>query len=131
MRSIVHVWGLAAIAVVSISSSPAHATKCRSGKSILYTQEQGCPPGYTDITSSMGGNLSTYSAPTTVTRHSNNSTTIETTRAAPYSPARCQRLQVDRNMLGDQLRRTGWKLEQDNVRAQLMQIEEEMAARGC
>lgn len=34
-------------------------------------------------------------------------------------------------MLVDQLRRTGWKLEQDVARAQLLQVEEEMADRGC
>ncbi|SOY73027.1 hypothetical protein [Cupriavidus taiwanensis] len=130
MRSIVHLWGLAAIVLATLSGQPAHAAKCRSGKSVLYTQES-CPPGYTDITTSMGGNLSTYSVPTPAARQATGTTMTETTRATPYSPARCQRLQVDRNMLGDQLRRTGWKLEQDNVRAQLMQIDEEMAARGC
>nr|EUJ15532.1 hypothetical protein RSP673_05110 [Ralstonia solanacearum P673] len=38
---------------------------------------------------------------------------------------------VDLNMLNDQLRRTGWKLEQDNVRAQIMAVQQEMSDRGC
>ncbi|MFJ4290339.1 hypothetical protein ACIP1U_11190 [Cupriavidus sp. NPDC089707] len=118
------------IVLASTLTNPADAAKCRNGKGILYTQEQHCPSGYTDITASMGGNVSTYSAPTPTT-HTSRVATVDATRTVPSSPARCQRLQVDRNMLGDQLRRTGWKLEQDNVRAQLMQIEEEMAARGC
>lgn len=130
MGPILRAVGFVAIALATVPLT-VQAAKCRSGRSILYTQEQGCPPGYTDITSSMGGNLSTYSAPIAPSRQANSSAIMETTRATPYSPARCQRLQIDRSMLGDQLRRTGWKLEQDNVRAQLMQIEEEMAARGC
>lgn len=33
-------------------------TKCRSGKSILYTQEAGCPAGYVIVGGELGGNLS-------------------------------------------------------------------------
>lgn len=131
MRSTVGVWVFVAIVAASALLDSAHAAKCRSNKGILYTQDQNCPSGYTDITASMEGNVSTYSAPTPTTQRTNSATTVETTRTVQYSSARCQRLLVDRSMLGDQLRRTGWKLEQDNVRAQLMQIDEEMAARGC
>lgn len=33
----------------------AHAAKCRSGNGILYTQDDYCPSGYTDVTSNSGG----------------------------------------------------------------------------
>lgn len=56
---------------------------------------------------------------------------VEQTQSAPYSAGRCQRLRVDESMLLDQLRRTGWKLEQDGVRAQLTQVQEEIMLRGC
>lgn len=48
-----------AIALAIACTPLAHAAKCRSGKSILYTQDRYCPNGYTDITSPMGGTVST------------------------------------------------------------------------
>ncbi|MDE4919805.1 hypothetical protein ACUXAV_002860 [Cupriavidus metallidurans] len=48
---------IATIALITLTST-AFAAKCRSGKSILYTQDRYCPAGYTDITTSMGGTVS-------------------------------------------------------------------------
>lgn len=48
-----------AIALAIACTPTAHAAKCRSGKSILYTQDWYCPSGYTDISSPMGGTVST------------------------------------------------------------------------
>ncbi|MBB3010014.1 hypothetical protein [Cupriavidus alkaliphilus] len=74
----------------------------------------------------------TVTTTTTTTRDAKgNIIAVETTQSAPYSAGRCQRLRVDENMLLDQLRRTGWKLEQDGVRAQLAQVQEEITLRGC
>jgi len=39
-------------------ASSSYATKCRNGKSILYTQDRYCPAGYTDITGAQGGTVS-------------------------------------------------------------------------
>lgn len=48
-----------AIAVAIACAPVAHAAKCRSGQSTLYTQDEYCPSGYTDITSgSSGGTVS-------------------------------------------------------------------------
>ncbi|CAG2145889.1 hypothetical protein [Cupriavidus numazuensis] len=44
-----------ALAVAFACAPVAHAAKCRSGNSVLYTQDDYCPSGYTDITSSGGG----------------------------------------------------------------------------
>ncbi|KWR81187.1 hypothetical protein RN01_16715 [Cupriavidus sp. SHE] len=46
------------VAVLIIVASTANAAKCRGGKSILYTQDQYCPAGYTDITTDRGGTVS-------------------------------------------------------------------------
>lgn len=73
----------------------------------------------------------TVTTTTTTTRNANGTVTVEQTQSAPYSAGRCQRLRVDESMLLDQLRRTGWKLEQDGVRAQLTQVQEEITLRGC
>ncbi|MCA3182632.1 MULTISPECIES: hypothetical protein [unclassified Cupriavidus] len=75
----------------------------------------------------------TTTTTTTTTRRSDGSASVETTQtqSAPYSAGRCQRLRVDESMLLDQLRRTGWKLEQDGVRAELAQVQEEIVLRGC
>lgn len=43
------------LAVAFACAPVAHAAKCRSGNSVLYTQDDYCPSGYTDITSSGGG----------------------------------------------------------------------------
>lgn len=48
-----------AIALAIACTPFAQAAKCRSGKSILYTQDRYCPSGYTDITTPMGGTVST------------------------------------------------------------------------
>lgn len=48
-----------AIALAIACMPLSHAAKCRCAKSILYTQERYCPSGYTDITSSMAGTVST------------------------------------------------------------------------
>ena len=73
----------------------------------------------------------TVTTTTTTTKNPDGSVSVETTQSAPYSPGRCQQLMVDQNMLLDQLRRTGWKLEQDLVRAQLAQVQEEIILRRC
>jgi len=49
---------IAAIALIALTST-AFGAKCRGGKSILYTQDRYCPAGYTDITTTMGGTVST------------------------------------------------------------------------
>ncbi|WP_147298430.1 hypothetical protein [Cupriavidus taiwanensis] len=61
MRSIIQTAGFIAIAMAGTFFTPADAAKCRSGKSILYTQDQYCPSGYTDISNGMSGSVSTYS----------------------------------------------------------------------
>lgn len=61
MRALTHAVGIVALAIVSTLLNPVHAAKCRSGKSILYTQDRYCPSGYTDITAGMGGSVSSYS----------------------------------------------------------------------
>lgn len=53
--------GFVAIALASTLFSSAEAAKCRSGTSILYTQDRYCPSGYTDITAGMRGSVSSYS----------------------------------------------------------------------
>ncbi|GAA7769405.1 hypothetical protein HpMS107_51400 [Helicobacter pylori] len=69
---------------------------------------------------------------TTTTRDANGKIiAVEQTQSAPYSAARCARLRVDESMLIDQITRSGWKLEQDGARAQLMQVQEEITLRGC
>jgi hypothetical protein len=50
---------LVAILIVGAMPAISHAAKCRGGKSILYTQDEFCPPGYTNITTMIGGNVST------------------------------------------------------------------------
>ncbi|GAB3093195.1 hypothetical protein GCM10027081_13480 [Cupriavidus yeoncheonensis] len=48
------------ILALAIAASPlAQAAKCRNQGKILYTQDQYCPAGYTDITSGSGGSVST------------------------------------------------------------------------
>ncbi|MCL9850289.1 hypothetical protein RSP673_013420 [Ralstonia solanacearum P673] len=80
---------------------------------------------------SIAANAYTVTTTTTTTTRSDGAVTTQTARTVPYDAARCARLTVDLNMLNDQLRRTGWKLEQDNVRAQIMAVQQEMSDRGC
>lgn len=48
------------ILALAVTASPlAQAAKCRNQGKILYTQDQYCPAGYTDITSGIGGSVST------------------------------------------------------------------------
>jgi hypothetical protein len=44
-----------AFAVAFACTPLAHAVKCRNGNGVLYTQDDYCPSGYTDITSGSGG----------------------------------------------------------------------------
>jgi len=46
------------LAVIALAEN-AQAAKCRNRGQILYTQDQYCPAGYTDITSGSGGSVST------------------------------------------------------------------------
>lgn len=49
-----------ALFLVAIAmATGAQAAKCRNQGKILYTQDQYCPAGYTDITSGSGGSVST------------------------------------------------------------------------
>ncbi|MCY0852703.1 hypothetical protein [Cupriavidus sp. D39] len=73
----------------------------------------------------------TVTTTTTTTKNADGTVSVETTQSAPYSAGRCAQLMVDQNMLIDQLRRTGWKLEQDLARAQLAQVQEEIILRRC
>ncbi|MGT2491268.1 hypothetical protein ACU4GD_14005 [Cupriavidus basilensis] len=73
----------------------------------------------------------TVTTTTTTTKNADGTVNVETTQNARYSPARCQQLMVDQSMLIDQLRRTGWKLEQDLARARLAEVQEEILLRGC
>ncbi|MDB0564658.1 hypothetical protein AB6Q13_19045 [Ralstonia solanacearum] len=82
-------------------------------------------------TVSIAANAYTVTTTTTTTTRSDGTVTTQTSRTVPYDAARCARLTVDLSMLNDQLRRTGWKLEQDNVRAQIMTVQQEMSDRGC
>jgi hypothetical protein len=118
----------------------AHAAKCTKGKSTLYTQASTCPAGYTDVTAGMEGNVSFVGKTGVVqeqerdylsSRDAQRRQPPTQPQSASYSAGRCQRLMLDQNMLLDQLRRTGWKLEQDAARAQLTQVQEEIIARGC
>lgn len=44
---------------------------------------------------------------------------------------RCAQLEVDRHMLEDQIRRTGWQLEQNQAKARLRETHDKMQGLGC
>lgn len=46
------------VALLALTST-VYGAKCRGGKSILYTQDQYCPAGYTDVTTTLEGTVST------------------------------------------------------------------------
>ncbi len=50
---------LVAVAILAMTPALSYGAKCRGGKSTLYTQDEFCPPGYTNITNPTGGNVST------------------------------------------------------------------------
>lgn len=77
----------------------------------------------------------TTTTTTTTTRQADGTVKVETTQTQSqglaYSQARCQRLRIDEGMLIDQVRRTGWKLEQAGASAELARVQEELINRGC
>lgn len=50
---------------------------------------------------------------------------------AERNAGRCAQLDVDRHMLEDQIRRTGWQLEQNQAKARLRETHDKMRALGC
>ncbi|WP_427309057.1 hypothetical protein [Cupriavidus sp. H39] len=65
-------------------TTPSYATKCRNGKSILYTQDRYCPAGYIDITGASGGTVSIVGRSAHVKEQENELLQRRATENGPY-----------------------------------------------
>lgn len=73
----------------------AHAAKCRNQGKILYTQDQYCPPGYTDITTGMGGSVSTVGKSANVQQQEQQFLARRATESEQYQTQLAQQQQQD------------------------------------
>ncbi|GAB7541360.1 hypothetical protein [Cupriavidus sp. 8B] len=138
---------VAVIALLTIASFAHGTTKCRSGTKILYLNDV-CPAGYTDITSNVGGTVSSIGKSETIRRQEQEFLSGRTADDRKYKAQIAQEQQqilavensrrADCNALASQTRSVEIQMRQinawqwmDNLKQQHRNLRDQQYRLGC